>query len=295
MLTMNSFVAKLAAVDNPPAGRDEVRVAKRAYAAFREAKGYAKASPALLTPPRNNYKLAKGDVSNYGLSLAPARVSGVVNLCHMSTPGCRDLCINTAGNGQYPIVQQSRILRTEFAVADPEAFLTLLKFEVAKAVTDTKAEKKELAIRLNVFSDILWENAAPWLFSEFDKVQFYDYTKDHTRFESLPDNYHLTFSASERTGDVQLMEMLEDGINVTIVADKLNGEVPDTWNDFEVLDGDITDYRPSDPDGVVVFLKPKGKARNKTAAPRGRFVRSPEGFAMKEEEDGTRLQQVDAR
>ena len=79
--------------------------------------------------------------------------------------------------------------------------------------------------------------------------------------------------------DEEIKERLSEGHNVAIVADLLNGNVPETWNDFPVINGDLTDYRPSDPDGVVVFLKPKGRARSATKVPRGGFIRTQNGFA----------------
>jgi hypothetical protein len=286
MLTMKSVVSRLG-VDQPDISADHVKEAKRVYAEFREGEGFKKVATPLLTAPANNYKMAKGDVLNYGLSLAPARVSGVANVCHMSTIGCRDLCINTAGNGLIPAVQQARISKTVFMLDHPNEFFTLLMKEIEEAKTEADTLKKKMAVRLNVFSDIPWELAAPWLFTAFPGVQFYDYTKDDTRFGTLPANYHLTFSASERTSDSMLERLLDNQINVTIVADKVDGQVPVTWNNFPVLDGDITDFRPSDPNGVVVFLKPKGRARNKTTAPRGKFIRSAEGFAVPEKKEMT--------
>ena len=73
--------------------------ARSTYAAFRGSQGHPAQVAQILTNPGENTKLAKGDVPNYGLSLAPYNLSGVVNTCPHSTKGCRALCLNTAGKG----------------------------------------------------------------------------------------------------------------------------------------------------------------------------------------------------
>lgn len=282
MLTMKSVVSRLAAVPQPDISTEAIKAARKIYSDFRVEEGFNKGNAPLLTAPANNYKMAKGDVLNYGLSLSPARLSGVANLCPDSTQGCRDLCVNTAGNGLIPSVQRARITKTKFMLEHPAAFVALLASEIKEARDEAKTLKKKMAVRLNVFSDIPWEDATPWLFDQFSDVQFYDYTKNSFRVDGSPENYHLTYSASERDSDNFLRDLLDLGINVTIVADKINGEVPSDWYGHPVLDGDLTDYRPSDPNGTVVFLKPKGRARNKTTAPRGKFVRNSSGFNLKQ-------------
>jgi hypothetical protein len=274
------FIQKVSAISEPSIDDLSVKLAKQKYAEFRETQGFKKAVSNLLTPPEANLKLSKGVVLNYGLSLAPAKVSGVINVCVYSTKGCRDLCINTSGNGNYPNTQLGRISKTKFFTEDPQAFLTLLKYEISNVKTKAEALEQKLAFRLNVFSDLPWEKMTPWLFKAFPDIQFYDYTKYPDRFDSLPKNYHLTYSASERNSDEDIKNLLRKKVNVTVVADKVNGQVPTTWNRFKVHDGDVNDYRPADPKGVIVFLKPKGRAISKTKAPRGGFIRTTEGFKV---------------
>jgi len=162
-------------------------------------------------------------------------------------------------------------------------FLTLIKSEVEQAAAEAKAVDKKLGIRLNVFSDIPWEQAIPWMFKANPTITFYDYTKNAKRVDpsyGLPANYHLTFSASERSSDDTLKELLANGTNVAMVADKIENQVPKSWFDFPVFDGDQSDFRPADPKGVIVFLKPKGRARTEKLAPRGKFIRTSRGFAL---------------
>lgn len=275
MKTMKTLIRTLRKITDT----GDVAEAKALWADYRACAGFAHASPPLLTPPTSNMKLGKEkSILNYGLSLSPERVSGVVNLCPHSTKGCRSLCINVSGNGYYPKIQQSRILKTKFFVENPEAFLTLLQSEIEEAKALADKQDMKLAIRLNVFSDVPWEQAVPWLFTRNPDVVFYDYTKDWNR-ANLPSNYSLTYSASENTTDTEIENVLNDDGNVAIVADLLDGAAPTLWNDYTVVNGDLSDYRPSDPEGSVVFLKPKGRARSATKVPRGGFIRTTVGFA----------------
>lgn len=269
MMTLTDLLASL------PRSHDELPTyadARRTWMAYRVAHGFAAKAPDLFTLPQHNTKLAKGDILNYGLTLMPANLSRRINLCAYSTPGCRALCLNTAGKGAMVGVQAGRLVRTEFLLDHPAEFMALVVNNLDRY--HAKANGKLIGVRLNVLSDIPWELAVPWLFERYPDTVFYDYTKDPRR-TTLPANYHLTFSASERTSDHDLVALLGEGRNVAIVADLLNGVVPETFYGFPVVDGDKSDYRPGDGVGVAVHLTPKGKARK---AERGGFVRTPAGF-----------------
>jgi hypothetical protein len=278
MMTMNQLVKRLAAIPEPTITRKTLSDARSQYAAFRASQGFAHAYSPLLTAPGANMKLDKAkDVLTYGLSLSPHRLSNAVNLCPWSTKGCRELCLNFSGQGFYPTVQKGRIVKTRFLVDNPEAFLILLVHELLTAQKKAAKLNKKLGMRLNVLSDVPWEEAIPWLFAKFADVSFYDYTKCFDR--TPPSNYHLTYSASERTNDEQISELLRSGQNVTIVADRINKQAPTGWNEFPVHNGDLSDYRPTDPTGVVVWLRPKGRA---ATAKRGGFVRDTSSFTLQE-------------
>ena len=49
------------------------------------------------------------------------------------------------------------------------------------------------------------------------------------------------------------------------IAAVFNGDLPDTWLDLEVIDGDIHDLRFLDPSPVIVGLKAKGRAKKDTS------------------------------
>jgi hypothetical protein len=87
---------------------------------------------------------------------------------------------------------------------------------------------------------------------------FYDYTKNYNHVKKyLGTNYKITFSRSE-VNELDAYRTLKDGGNVAIV---FKNELPETWNGFKVINGDLTDLRYFDPVNVVVGLKAKGDAK----------------------------------
>lgn len=224
--------------------------AKEAWRAIREREGWT-GSPPLLTPPENNVKLNKTKQPVYGLSLAPADASGIM-VCRYSTPECRAGCVAYAGNGLYPKVGRARQLKVHFALENPDAFLVLLAREFEK-VAEANGR-----VRPNTFSDIPYEQVAPWL---FDLCEAYDYTKWWSR-ESTP-GYDLTFSVSEKTPASKIERKLEQNGRVAVVFDTIRGhDLPRTYLGYDVVDGDKSDARWLDPEGVVVGLRAKGRMRS---------------------------------
>ena len=125
-------------------------------------------------------------------------------------------------------------------------------------------------------------------------IQFYDYTKlrrDWKLCQHL--GYHLTFSYDGQTNlsNVKICrDALKHGINVAAAFDVKKGKLlPDSigasllyglaanGGKLKVYDGDLTDYRPSDPAGVIIGLRfklPHGIAYS--AADRDAFCLSPD-------------------
>lgn len=239
-----------------------LRDARAAWRQVRVDVGLAPTNQPLLTHPKGNTKLAKGQ--QYGLSLLPHRLSGI-NVCAHSTPECRKLCLNLAGRGNMTYVQEGRLARTRFLFEQPAAFAAMLEREIANLPQDA-------AVRLNVYSDLLWEQFAPQIFTVRPDIQFYDYTKYPVGSRNPPTNYHLTYSASERWTDTAIADAVHGGDNVTVVLNLRRGDVmPTRWNGLPVIDGDTSDARYLDPQGVVVGLRAKGKAFRSDSP----FVRQP--------------------
>lgn len=209
----------------------------------------------------NNTKIKKGEKLGWktlGLSLAPASLSGK-QLCPHRSKGCELACLNTAGMGVFSNVQEARIKKSKFLIQQRETFLAALNKEIANAERTATRRGGKLAIRLNVLSDLPWQNLIDM--NKFSGVQFYDYTPNPQRMiqflrGELPKNYHLTFSRKENNQAV--VELIASmGGNVAVVFDKL----PDTYLGKRVIDGDDTDLRFLDDKNVVVGLKAKGKGK----------------------------------
>jgi hypothetical protein len=191
-----------------------------------------------------------------------------VNLCPHATAGCAAACLNGSGRGGFTSsVQTGRRNKTEFYLQNRVGFLEKLYKELT--LISKKHSGENVAIRLNGTSDIRWEKFKVRdnknLMELFPNLQFYDYTKNHLRFNiQLPSNYSLVFSRSE-TNHEKSIEILKKGFNVAMVFD-----VPPTeFESFQVVDGDETDLRFLDNQGVIVGLKYKkltGKGANNSEA-----------------------------
>ena len=228
-------------------------------------------SKALLTT--NNAKTIKGEKLGYityilYMSAYTQNAKGI-NVCSHASAGCAASCLVGSGfGGMYTGVQKGRIDKTNYFLSNRTAFLFQLKSEIEKAIRKHEGNAI-VTIRLNGTSDLPYEKYKVFdgknIFEVFPSVQFYDYTKNHTRFDKvLPSNYHLTFSRSE-TNHEKAMELLNRGINVAMVFDKL----PNTFEGFEVINADLDDLRFLDKKGVICGLKYKkmtGKGANNAEA-----------------------------
>jgi hypothetical protein len=203
------------------------------------------------------------------LYLAPSDESGVMNTCPFASPGCRQACLFTAGRGAFKNVKQGRINKTLWFYNDRKGFLIQLKSDIEYLIRKAKRENLIPTVRLNGTSDIAWESMkldGKSLMELFPTVQFYDYTKDPGRavrfvLGQLPSNYYLTFSKSE-TNDKILKDLWNTRLNIAVV---FRGGLPQTFKGRTVIDGDLSDIRFNDPEGCVVGLKAKGKARKADA------------------------------
>ena len=193
------------------------------------------------------------------LYLAPAETSGI-NVCAMATAGCKAGCLNKAGRaGIFPAIEVARIRKTRELFADRAAFIGQLHQNICALVRKAKRENLIPCVRVNGTSDLPW--LAQEMASRFPNVIFYDYSKLPGTAERMTSNYHLTFSHSE-TNEQACIEALHAGVNVAVVFDtKKNRVLPDTWNGFKVIDGDVSDLRFLDEAGTVVGLRAKGPAK----------------------------------
>jgi hypothetical protein len=212
----------------------------------------------------DNAKTIKGEelrIKTWILYLVPADGAGRGNICAGSTEGCRKACLYGAGLASvYPTIKAARMRKTHLLFDNRELFLTQLRKDIKSAIRIAAKDGFTPCIRINGTSDLPW--LALQMASEFPDVQFYDYTKLNRPWERVRDNYSLTYSYSGENLDMAL-ESLKNDINVSVVFDTKKGKaLPETWNGYPVIDGDLHDLRFIDPKGVVVGLRAKGDAKH---------------------------------
>lgn len=224
-------------------------------------------------------KTVKGEKDGYLtgiLYLAPADLSGY-EVCPQRSAGCTAGCLNTAGQGAFSNVQIARVAKTKRYFEDRRGFMDDLVKDIRALIRKAERLGMKPAVRLNGTSDIPWERIPaagaltrnPQNIMElFPEVQFYDYTKITKRALAAarngrfwPDNYHLTFSKTEDNLE-DCLHVLAEGGNVSAV---FRDDLPETFQQFTVIDGDKNDLRFLDPKGCIVGLKAKGKARQDTS------------------------------
>lgn len=223
-----------------------------------------KAVKNLLSKGSTNTKTAKNNLETFILYLAPSKIVDGFNLCPFASVGCTKGCLYSAGRGRFSNVQLSRINKTKFWGYDRSNFYIQLANELLSIHDKAIKKDEKIAIRLNGTSDIdhlyLLERYSGINFLDpfYSNLLFYDYTKNPnivSRYKNT--NYKITFSRSE-SNEPEAKVILKNGGNVAIV---FQGQLPETWNGYKVINGDETDLRYFDPSNVVVGLIAKGDAK----------------------------------
>lgn len=126
----------------------------------------------LLSDGKTNTKLAKNKLKTYGLSLIPHSLNTKgENLCKFSTPECRRLCLNMSGRAGFNSVQMARLNKTDFFVNHRDVFISKLCGEL-----DSINKKGKAAVRLNVVSDVDWQEEMKKFgksMGDFPNITFY--------------------------------------------------------------------------------------------------------------------------
>jgi hypothetical protein len=228
--------------------------------------------PKKLLAIDTNAKTVKGQ--KYGfmtgiLYLAPADISGH-QVCSMAElAGCKAACLYTSGRGAFNSVQQSRLNKTKLFFAYRQLFMENLAKDIERLIRKAKRENMIPLVRLNGTSDIRWENVRfdygfgneqITIFELFPEVQFYDYTKISNR-KDIPANYDLTFSYSGTPGYLaHVQKAINAGMRIAAVF-RSQKDIPSEFMGMQCVDGDNSDIRHMDPQGVIVALYAKGKAK----------------------------------
>ena len=105
---------------------------------------------------------------------------------------CWQYCLDESGRGVFANVQAARQRRAAIFEDDRQEFKRLLWKDLAALCRKAERNGNQAACRLNGISDLQWERIFPTLFTEFDEIRWYDYTKLPKRV--VPANYHLTYS-----------------------------------------------------------------------------------------------------
>lgn len=229
-----------------------------------------------------NPKTVKGQKLGYitaVLYMAPHKLSGV-NLCPMAEiAGCVEACLNTAGNPAYAQTKEKgRLNKARYFIENRIDFMRQMAGELFRENKKAIEKGFNFIARPNGTTDIRWENIPvdvdvklskkidkpvgiyKNIMSLFPEIQFYDYTKIANR-KDIPVNYDLTFSYS---GIIKYQpfvnQAIASGLRVAVVFRDKN-KIPATFKGLPVVNGDDSDLRPLDPQGVIVALYAKGKAK----------------------------------
>jgi hypothetical protein len=149
----------------------------------------------------------------------------LTNVCRGATAGCMAVCLTNAGQMRMDQAKGAQLRRQLTFTFKRDAFMVLLLIGIAALARTARGKGAKPCVRLNVTSDIDWENievtVSPWL-SDYLKtmgtncppgkyrnvpdalpaIQFYDYTKIPERIQAFasgkwPRNYWLTWSLAE--------------------------------------------------------------------------------------------------
>ena len=211
-----------------------------------------------------NSKLDKdGDYLLTGIQLS----AGSRKVCRWAGE-CKKLCLNTSFFLKQKNSVKAQQKRTSLWFNNREQFLLMFKYELMKKVWEAiQKGKKGVRVRANTLSDIPeLHDACRQASREVEKatgvsegfIEGYEYTKNPR--EHRP-NYVYSFNEKTTEDDFHWNITRR---NIAVVFDtKPSKEFPKFWRGYEVIDGDKSDDRLSDPKqkGLIIGLRAKADAR----------------------------------
>jgi hypothetical protein len=224
----------------------------------------------------NNAKTIKSDKGGEYLTAIMYLEPRNTRICpYQDIAKCKEGCLNTAGRAGIirkgettNNIIEARKRKTNLFLEDRPEFMRLIVKDIEAVIRKADKLGVKPCVRLNGTSDIQWETIeldnGKNIFEEFPQVQFYDYTKIPTRKVSKFKNYQLTWSYSEANQKYAdyFKTALDKGMNVAVV---FKNELPVSYKNTRVINGDKDDLRFLDDKGVIVGLKAKGKAKKDTS------------------------------
>lgn len=200
----------------------------------------------------------------------------------------------------YNVVAKAAKMTMFFSDPEAFARVLVENIHLLREKARRSGDPDKLFVRLNVFQDIPWELVFPELFEAFSDVHFYDYTKVAGRlaprnydltYSFSGRNFDLTVDEIRRDQRLKSARSPERGPRRIAAVFRVLGKVteqrgaggersyvssPDDasalhrfpkymeWGDLgdvPVVDGDLSDVRPYDPDRCIVGLNYKNPMR----------------------------------
>lgn len=217
-----------------------------------------------LVPSRDLAKLAEQTPGEWNLTPAEQEQVAKANFCPGASEGCMAVCLRNSGQMVMKASTQAQIKRTMAYMFNRPAFMAAIVVAIAHFYHTCRKGKRRCAFRLNITSDLDWENKsvdipewmAAWLRESYSAnwiraghyanicevfnppgraeppVQFYDYTKVERRIKNFafdkkwPSNYWLTWSLSETNESRKLaLWVLQNQITTVTVPFKRKSEI----------------------------------------------------------------------
>lgn len=160
----------------------------------------------------------------------------LTNACVCSTPGCRKACLSGAGQLGLSAGTHAINVRTAFAAAHPDKFLTVLHGNLSSFQRRASRLGVNPVVRLNGTTDIRFDTlpTADLFYRDYDrnKIQFNEYTKHNTRgalsasdlaaenarFARTP-NLYAIHSLNEHTTPERVRQLAGQGRNFAVPVD----------------------------------------------------------------------------
>jgi hypothetical protein len=199
------------------------------------------------------------------------------NNCSALTRGCKAACLVSTGQMIYDRSRRSRIKKSMLRHHFPFAYLATYARELARF--ERYCAKRGLVPVVRDGGTDENGDGAGWA-RAFPGIRFYDYRKDslaeviRKAGGTMPANYHVTFSLSERAWSWREAQRYLDagyGAAVVVAAEgstrKADAKLAQTrilaqghFHGIPVVNGDEHDFRPGDKLGRLAVLYAKGKA-----------------------------------
>jgi hypothetical protein len=215
----------------------------------------------------NQVKMQKATKQGYLsaiLNLQPAYWYAEQNTCKWAGR-CKAICLQHCGRNKFDMSADARIRKTHMYYDNPAKFYSLMIWDIDALIRKANREGLIPTVRLNGLSDIRWQDAdvldtGKNIFELYPNLQFIDYTKEDDRlFESLPENYHLTYSINEKTIPGMVRSIYKH--TRFNAAQVFVGDLPAKFKHdnklFTVIDGDDSDLRHLDTRQCIVGLRYK--------------------------------------